>query len=61
VLDAAASTNAAPAGVGAAGSAVDRQPVDDDGYSRPWWESDPSIFGDRARRNGWGDADKPGE
>jgi cytochrome c oxidase assembly factor CtaG len=30
----------------------------DQEYTRPWWESDPSIFGERARRNGWGRGEK---
>lgn len=30
-------------------------------YSRPWWESDPSMFGERGRRYGWGRRDDPDE
>ena len=29
-------------------------PVEPEGLQRPWWESDPSVFGEaRARRSGW--------
>jgi cytochrome c oxidase assembly factor CtaG len=52
-LDAATSKHPDIAGV----STTEGEPPDD-GYTRPWWESDPSIFGDRARRNGWGRRDE---
>jgi cytochrome c oxidase assembly factor CtaG len=28
--------------------------------SRPWWETDPSVFGERARRYGWGTGRRDG-
>ncbi len=51
-LDAASTARAAspPAVAGEPGRAGD-----DPDRQRPWWETDPSVFGDdRARRSGWG-------
>ncbi len=48
---------------GGAELAGEGQPTAEDGqeYSQPWWESDPSLFGDRARRYGWKDRNNPDE
>jgi cytochrome c oxidase assembly factor CtaG len=61
-LDAAAAADrqvpAVPPSFDALGAgASDGAPADPE-YTKPWWESDSSIFGDRARRNGWGRSDK---
>jgi cytochrome c oxidase assembly factor CtaG len=48
------------AGTSAAAGTV-QVDADDADYSRPWWESDPSMFGERGRRYGWGRRDDSSE
>jgi len=45
-----------PSSQATAGNETGNPPEDDDpDRQRPWWETDPSVFGEaRARRSGWG-------
>jgi cytochrome c oxidase assembly factor CtaG len=46
-----------PAPTAGTADTADTADTTDGEYTTPWWETDPTIFGDRARRNGWGDSE----